>query len=585
MAHGVSAALRSGHGLAVLAVIIAAVPLLGGSYLTTVALSILVSFVLAQSWDWLGGEMGYLNLGHYAFYGIGAYGFCLSVVGGAGLVPAFAMAVFAPAAFAALLAVPIFRLRGDYFAFATLAIVPLCGLLADNLSFLTQGSEGVSLPPHYVLMPAYAMAGTLAIVTLVATLAITGSRMGYALKAIRNDEQAAEIVGVRVFPAKLRILMVSAGFAGLAGAIQAWQFSFIDPDSMFGLSFALVPVAMALLGGSGLLWGPLVGVVVLVAIQQVVLIKLSMLQATVYGATILLIGRYLPGGLLRARVLQRVPFLAPLGREHHARLRHDSAAADALPLAPVPAASGHALFECRDLTLSFGGLVAVDHVTLSVRQGEIIGLVGPNGSGKTSLFNLISGVYRPKSGEMLLDGGSLAGLRRDEVARLGIGRTYQIPRPFGDLTVRENIATALMFRASGCGLGAAMAEAASFASFAGLARRLETRADGLGLQERKALEFARALAGRPRLLLIDEVAAGLSTAEVRRFVEHIRDIRDRYGITVIWVEHIFSALARVVDRLVVLDAGRVIADAPLAEAVADTRVLTTYLGAATGTGR
>jgi branched-chain amino acid transport system permease protein len=381
--------------------------------------------------------------------------------------------------------------------------------------------------------------------------------------------------------------MQSAAFAGLAGAVQAWQFSFIDPTSMFGLAFALVPVAMALLGGSGLLWGPLVGVVVLAGIQQILLVQLNMLQATIYGATILLIGRYLPGGLLRARILRRVPFLAFLGREHHARLAYGMATAEdagALPLTPVPVDAGRIILECRDLTLSFGGNVAVDGIDLTVRQGEIVGLVGPNGSGKTSLFNLISGVYRPRRGDLLFDGTPLPERRRDEIARLGIGRTFQIPRPFADLTVRENIAVALMYRSNGVRLREAMVESAAFAAYAGLAQRLDTRADLLRLQERKALEFARALAGRPKLLLIDEVAAGLSTLEVRRFAQHISEMRDRYGITIIWVEHIFSALAQVVDRLVVLDAGRVIADAPLEEAVRDRRVLTTYLGAAAGGG-
>jgi len=249
-----------------------------------------------------------------------------------------------------------------------------------------------------------------------------------------------------------------------------------------------------------------------------------------------------------------------------------------LPLRPVVADAGRTLLECRGVTLSFGGLVAVDNLSLRIRQGEIVGLVGPNGSGKTSLFNLISGVYQPRQGEIMFERRALTGLRRDAVARRGIGRTYQIPRPFSDLTVRENIAAALMFRDDGEGCSSAMQEATAFASYAGLAQRLETRADALGLQERKALELARALAGRPKLLLVDEVASGLSTVEVRRFVEHIREIRDRWGITVIWVEHIFSALAQAVDRIVVLDAGRVIADGPLDEAMRDSRVLATYLG-------
>ena len=182
-------------------------------------------------------------------------------------------------------------------------------------------------------------------------------------------------------------------------------------------------------------------------------------------------------------------------------------------------------------------------------------------------------------------GRSLRGLRRDTVSRLGIGRTYQIPRPFRDLTVQENVAMPLMFRAERPPqLADAMAEARAFAAFAGLDDKLDERADRLTLQQRKAVEFARALACRPRLLLVDEVASGLTPAEVRRFVEHIREVRDRYGITVIWVEHIFSALTQVVDRLVVLEQG---SSSPTArpDVVHDEHVLRTYFGGARGSGR
>jgi branched-chain amino acid transport system permease protein len=583
VAGGVSTARRFAIGLAAAAALLALVGFGGSAYLASFVFTVLISFTLAQSWDWVGGEMGYVNLGHFAFYGVGAYTFCILLTAGAGHAASFAAAVATTALLAAVLALPLFRLKGDYFAFATLAVVPLCELLAYNLSDLTHGGDGIVLPPHYVLRPAFAMAGVLAVAAVCVTVLLTRSRFGYALKAIRNDEQAAEVVGVRLFPAKQGALVLSAAFAGLAGAIQAWQLSFIDPPTVFGLGVALVPVAMALLGGSGLLWGPLVGVILLACAQQWLLTSISMLQATIYGAVILLIGRFLPGGILRAGALRRIPFLAPLAREHHERIARRPARAlpqAGLPLEPLPVDRERVVLECRNVTLAFGGLVAVNDVSLSVRQGEIIGLVGPNGSGKTTLFNLISRVYAAQSGDIRLDGIPLAGLRRDEVARLGIGRTYQIPRPFADLTVRENIATALMFRSGGMQLGEAMTEAEGFAAFTGLAARLDERADALRLQERKALELARALACRPKLLLIDEVASGLTPAEVKRFVQHIREIRDRYGVTVIWVEHIFSALAQVVDRLVVLEQGRVIADGPLAEAMRDERVLKTYLGAA-----
>ena len=227
--------------------------------------------------------------------------------------------------------------------------------------------------------------------------------------------------------------------------------------------------------------------------------------------------------------------------------------------------------------MRFGGNIAVNNVNITIRQGEIVGLVGANGSGKTTLFNCISKVYGP-TGSIVFDGLELKSLRRDEVSRAGVGRTFQNPRPFGDLTVAENIAIALTFRADNVPLSEAFAEASQFAAFVGLTDRLSTRADALTLQERKSLELARALALKPKLLLVDEVASGLTPSEVRQFVAHIRAIRDTYGISVIWVEHIFSALVQVVDRLIVLEQGVVIADAPLADAVRDPRVLKSYLG-------
>ena len=177
--------------------------------------------------------------------------------------------------------------------------------------------------------------------------------------------------------------------------------------------------------------------------------------------------------------------------------------------------------------MAFGGNVAVNRVNLAIREGEIVGLIGPNGSGKTTLFNCLSKVFEPVGGDILFAGRSLRGLRRDTVSRLGIGRTYQIPRPFGDLTVQENVAMPLMFRGEHrLARPEALAEAARFAAYAGLADKLNERADRLTLQQRKAVEFARALACRPRLLLVDEVASGLTQAEVRRFVEqHPRGAR------------------------------------------------------------
>ena len=589
----VNAAPRRSAGLgwmvgALLVAALATLPFVGNAYFITFIFTVLIAYILGQSWDWVAGEMGYVNLGHYCFFGIGAYAFAIALVSLWPLMIAIGFASVVTALIALALSVPLFRLHGDYFAFATLALLPLMEILAYNLSPITHGADGIVLPVAEVLRPAYLLALTACVITFAVTLRINHARFGYALKSIRNDEQVAETVGVKIAPAKRRVLALSGVFGAIAGSLQAWQMSYIDPATVFGLNVALVPIAMVLFAGSGLRYGPMVGVVVLASMQQWLLVSVQGYQATLYGLTILLIGRFMPGGFLRAAWVRRVPGLAALAREHHEYVGESGArtraADEELPLAPhtVDRTSGSAatLIELQGVRMQFGGNVAVNDVSLKIDQGEIVGLIGPNGSGKTTLFNCISRVYAPTAGRVLFAGQDLAHLGRDGIARLGVGRTYQIPRPFSDLTVQENIAIPLMFGNRPLSPRDAMREARAFIDYAELSHRLTDRADALSMQEKKALEFARALACRPRLLLVDEVASGLTPVEVRRFVEHIRHVRDRYGITVIWVEHIFSALEQVVDRVVVLEQGTLIADGPLATVVKDERVLRTYLGSA-----
>ena len=562
---------------------LAALPFVGNAYLTTFAFTGLIAYILAQSWDWVAGEMGYVNLGHYCFYGIGAYGFAIALTGHWPFVVAVVFALVVTGLIALFLSVPLFRLHGDYFAFGTLALLPLMEVLAYNLTPITKGADGIVLPVAQVLQPAYLLALAACVVTLLVTLRINSARFGYALKSIRNDEQVAETVGVRIAPVKRNVLVLSAVFGALAGALQAWQLSYIDPATVFGLNVALVPVAMVLFAGSGLRWGPLVGVVFLASMQQWLLVNVQGYQAALYGLTILLIGRFMPGGFLRAKWVRRVPLLSSLAREHHEYIGESAALARSnadLPLPRLPVDRQKPLIELQDVRMQFGGNVAVNDISLKIMQGEIVGLVGPNGSGKTTLFNCISRVYTPTSGRVMFAGQDLNRLGRDQIARLGVGRTYQIPRPFGDLTVQENIAIPLMFGHDPLAPRDALREARAFVEYAELSARLFDRADALSMQEKKALEFARALACKPRLLLVDEVASGLTPAEVKRFVEHIRHVRDRYGITVIWVEHIFSALEQVVDRVIVLEQGSLIADGALSDVVKDERVLRTYLGTA-----
>ena len=564
----------------------------GNAYLISFIFTILIYYILAQSWDWIAGEMGYVNLGHYCFYGIGSYAFGIFLVAGQSSLTSMALTGLITCSVAVMIAYPLYRLKGDYFAFATLALLPLMEVLAYNMSFITNGAEGIVFPIQKVTSLTYVLALALCFASFILTLLINRSRFGFALRAIRNDEEVSEVIGIKIFPYKVKVLVISAVFAGLAGALQGWQMSFIDPGSVFGLNVALVPIAMVLFGGSGMRWGPLVGVILLACIQQWMLVNLKMLQTTIYGLIILCIGRFMPGGLLRASWIKNNRILHFLSKEHHEYLinqlekRVNQSSAKALSLQDILGVkkpnSQLLIFECLHITKSFGGNVALDDVSFTVNQGEIIGLIGANGSGKTTLFNCISRVFQPSSGQIRFLGQDLSNKSRDEIAQIGIGRTYQLPRPFGDLTVLENLAMPLMFGGKGMTPQKALINARALADFIQLTDKEMFRSDSLSLQEKKAIEFGRALALRPSLLLVDEVASGLTPIEVNQFVEHIRTIRDQYGVTVIWVEHIFSALTQVVDRLIVLDSGRLVADGPLAEVLKDEKVIASYLGHAKG---
>jgi branched-chain amino acid transport system ATP-binding protein len=231
------------------------------------------------------------------------------------------------------------------------------------------------------------------------------------------------------------------------------------------------------------------------------------------------------------------------------------------------------------LTKRFGGFLAVNNVSFEVREGEILGLIGPNGSGKTTTFNLIAGMLRPTSGSISFRGEEIGGLPAHRICRLGVGRTFQIPRPFRKLSLIEHATLAAYFGAGGRISRAQARESAGAAlELVGLPAADSAMTEGLGAAALKKLELARALAARPKLLLADESLGGLDTAEMERAAEMLNDIRRRMGITIIWVEHIMGVLMRVVDRVIVLDYGEKIFEGAPTDAARDVRVIEVYLG-------
>jgi branched-chain amino acid transport system permease protein len=258
-----------------------------------------------------------------------------------------------------------------------------------------------------------------------------------------------------------------------------------------------------------------------------------------------------------------------------------AATGDPEPAAPAPVrrpiASGAPLLEVRALSKSFKGVQALDRVNLQVRPGEILGLLGPNGSGKSTLINVVSGHYPLSGGEILFDGRSLTGAPAHRMAHAGIARTYQIPRPFAHMTVLQNVSLVAMFGCASLRQQDAVREAWKWLEFTGLQARAQALPEDLNLHQRKFLELARALAARPRLVLLDEVLSGLTPGEINEAIELIRRIRDQ-GATIVFVEHVMRAVMALTDRIVVLNHGKLIAQGEAAEVMRDSEVVNAYLG-------
>lgn len=270
-----------------------------GRYVVTLAFLLWVAIALAESYNLVGGYLGYMNLGHAGFFGVSAYTFGILYTQGVPIPWAWLAGIGGSMAFAAAISVPLFRLRGAYFAVASFGLITLLELLAHNFGALTGGAAGLSLPPGDRLLPAYYLslavaAGSVALAALVAR-----SRLGLALMSLREDEEVAAVFGVYALRYKTLALVLSAVPPGLIGGVYTWQLTYINPSIVFGLEIALVPIVMAMLGGVGHVWGPVLGAFFITLIEELLWTKMPYLHLTTYGVILLLVGFYLPGGLVR----------------------------------------------------------------------------------------------------------------------------------------------------------------------------------------------------------------------------------------------------------------------------------------------
>jgi branched-chain amino acid transport system ATP-binding protein/branched-chain amino acid transport system permease protein len=542
----------------------------------------------------IAGYGGYVSLGQSAFLGLGAYTVGLLSVHHPDVSPF----VWVPlggvvaALFAIALGVIAMRTRGHAFVIITIAFLFLTQLVMLNWRGFTRGSSGISLPiPRWDLAyqnwPFYYALLAILAVSMLASWRIRRTKLGMGLIAMREDEDKAATVGVSTPIYKILGFMTSAVFLGMAGGVYAYYLSFIDPRGMFDIVISVQIILSVLLGGRGTLWGPVLGAFIIEPLNELANQQLGggNSRLLIFGGLMTLVVLFLPRGIIPS-VGALLDARRRRGREAPVSTRADGRIAisqhSAAVRVPEPAAGDAPLLEVRGLGKRFGGVKAVDDCSFQVAPGSITALIGPNGSGKTTAFNLIDGTMRADSGSVWLDGRRIDGLKPWRRAHLGMARTFQITRLFKEMTVLENVVAPLrsfsLGRLNAVAIsGPEAARAEELLEFAGLAHYRDEPAGALSYGQQKLVEFVQVLMLDPKLVLLDEPAGGINPTVIERMAQMIRDLH-RQGLTFLIVEHNMPFVLGLCDPVIVLARGGTICQGSPEHIQRDPKVLDAYLG-------
>lgn len=574
---------------------------------------VLIFAMLAVGLSIVLGHAGQVNLAQAAFFGMGAYASAvLTVKVGLGYWVAFPLSVVAAGLIGLFVALPSLRVQSHYLGIVTLGLSIAFSAVLVNASFTGQaiGLPGLPVPQffgidlqneynfYYVLLTAAVLLFALARVMM-------GTELGRRFQAMRDDSLAAAHIGIEVPVYRLLSFVIAACYAGVAGALYAGLIQYVSPDT-FSLGIMFLLLAMVIVGGRDNLYGAALGATVLIVVRQQ-FDNLQQYQQIAYGLLIVAMVVVAPEGLagLVRMLWRRMKAALPGARLSPAEANlvpdetelrglavdtRSSLAAHAVDDVHVPTPPSLPALEVKGVSKRFGGLTALDGVELSVRQGAIHGIVGPNGSGKTTLFNIATGVYGPSSGEIRSFGERVTRRPPHRVCRVGVARTFQALRLFRSLTVRENIMVASdrsrpravwRYLFVPWTFGRREAELRSHADEVlrrfGLSRVADFKATNLPYGQQRLVEIARAMATRPRLVLLDEPAAGLNSAEMNELQQLITGLRDG-GVTVVLIEHNMALVMSLCDVVTVLANGRVLVEGAPEQVTRDPGMIESYLG-------